>query len=278
MSVCDLSSGRPGWANLKAATYPDGTSAHIDGVILYALNFGITAADVTGALGAGLTVTMVSEGPNEPALGGYQGGANRAIATNEAIDRMGYGRDCACYYVAEDPTRLPLYDWPIVEAYFNGINSIRSPRPVGAYGGLWLVDHLLKGWATYGWVVETWGGVNSKMHLCQKLTGVPPQFAGQIDMDDVLQADYGQMPRPTITPPPGDEVTPADLTAITAAVVAALPKPVPPDPGAISDAVMLALRAQFSGPGHELFDRVTQAVIAAIKQTPSNEPVPPAGP
>lgn len=279
MTSCDFSFDRPDPHALKAAG--------IDEVIRYATGAGkgISRDEFNSYIDAGLAVSLVQEGGNQPALGGYNAGRVDAYNANAAADAVGYSRDSWLWYVLEDPNRLPIaawqnllalpaaqrealisWQWAAVEAYMRGVQSIGG-RTAGAYGGLLLLEFVLElGLAVGEWPVRSWGGVSARSHMVQEW-GLPPnlaQFANQIDVDTVLIADHGQHPRPTT----GDEVTPADITTITAAVVAALPKPVPPDPGAVSDAVMLALRAELAGPGHELFDRVTQAVITAIKQTP----------
>lgn len=204
MNICDYSFSRPNPAALKAAG--------IDGVIRYATGVGkgISRDEYNILVAAGLTVTLVQEGGNQPALGGFNAGVRDALVANAAGTAVGYPADCTIFYVAEDPARLPDRDWPTVDAYFAGVASVPG-RPVGAYGGLRLVEHLMAaGRASKGWVVESWGGISPSVHLCQTLSGVPPQFRGQIDIDTVLQADYGQHPRPAPVPIPDPTPTPAE--------------------------------------------------------------------
>lgn len=227
--VCDASAAVPDPLALKAA--------NIDGIIHYATRFPLSAQEITDTLAAGLSVTMVMESGSQPALGGYAAGANDARAANARASAVGYDQDAWIYYVAEDPIRLDPSQWPTVDAYFAGVASVGG-RPVGAYGGLLLVQHLLDTrLATKGWVVRNWGGTNANVHLAQEMGGVPAQFANMIDIDTVLQADFGQMPRPS-----GDEVTPADVTLI-----------------------QTMLRAECA-PGGEVYGRIIQACNQAIAE------------
>lgn len=223
MSVCDFSSAVPSFPALKAAG--------IEGIITYCTRFNLSAALVTDALNAGLTVTLVMEAGSQPALRGVIGGVYDAATANRAADAAGYDKAAVIYYVAEDPNRLLPSEWPVVDAYFQAVNKVGG-RPVGAYGGLLLVEHLISaGLATYGWVVSSWGGSSSMVHLQQEANQAPPaQFVGLIDMDTILQADYGHMPRPGVSDVP---LTPADEPVIQAAIAAEIP--------AITAAVVAAL-------------------------------------
>jgi hypothetical protein len=196
--VADYSFARPDLAALQAA----GCS----GIVRYATGAdkALEAAEVALCAQLGLTLTVVQEGGNQPALRGFDGGVADASADNAALDQVGYGRDCWCYYVGEDPNRLDPSHWPTVADYFRGVGSV-AVRPVGGYGSLALLHYLAAlNLITKKWPVEFWGGHDATCHLSQydaprDANGnyvLPAEFAGVIDGNHVLQADYGQHPRP----------------------------------------------------------------------------------
>jgi hypothetical protein len=174
---------------------------HYAGIVRYPKN--ITTAEFHSALANGLTVTLVQEGGSQPAMRGAAGGQQDAQYANQIADSIGYDPAATIYYVAEDPTTLPGSAWPTVEQYFQAVNA-NSKRPVGGYGGLGLTTHLQSmGLITKKWCVQTWGGTDANTHL-EQLVGVNT-FGLAVDADQVLQADYGQHPRPggpTPTPTP----------------------------------------------------------------------------
>ena len=200
--VCDFSD--------QGINLPAVKAVGLTGIISYCsdtLTKNLSKANFDQALSLGLTVNLVCEQGNQPALRGAAGGAHDAQISNDQANVLGYDPTAAIYYVAEDPSTLPAMDWPTVEAYFRAL----SGRPVGAYGSLKLVTHLINlGLANYGWVVQTWGGTNGQVHL-EQLVGANT-FGLPIDVDTVLKADYGQMPRPA-GPSGGDVPAPTDVVA-----------------------------------------------------------------
>lgn len=195
-TLVDFSYARPDLAQLKASG--------VGGILVYTSAFGDMGPTVRAALALGLTVNAIMEGPPQPALSDFPGGVARSQRANADVQGWNVGYNGAIYYVAEDPSRLGLAEWPIVERNFQGINTVPGV-PVGAYGGLQLVTHLMNmGLAKYGWVVDNWGGTTSQVHISQELN-LPINLAAwtnQVDYDRVLQDDYGQMPRPFTPPPP----------------------------------------------------------------------------
>lgn len=220
MSACDYSWSRPDPQALRDAGF--------HGVIRYATDGtspagkAITADEYARLRAAGLQVTLVMERGTQPALGGGPAGIRDAQEANSAADAIGYPKDCAIYYVAEDPNKLPQNQWPIVMAYFDGVASVQG-RPIGAYGSQALLQYLMANRPSvkYAWQVAPWSSDTSGMHLCQQVGNVPAQFANQIDMDVILHEDWGQTPRPSPPVPgiPGDDVTPQDKQDIINGVV-----------------------------------------------------------
>lgn len=188
--VCDFSSPQ----NLQVVRQ------HFSGIVRYVSDDAaknITKAEFDEALSLSLTVTLVCEQGAQPAMRGVPGGSHDWQIANQQADAVGYDPEATIYYVAEDPSRLPGADWATVEEYFRALQG----RPRGAYGGLQLVTRLMTlGLATKGWVVSSWGGTSPLVHLEQLVGG--PTFGLSIDVDNVLQADYGQHPRPNSPIPP----------------------------------------------------------------------------
>lgn len=192
--VADYSFARPDLAALQAA----GCS----GIIRYAYGAGkaLERAEVVACEQLGLTLTVVQEGGNQPALRGYQGGVVDAVNANRALDAVGYTG--WLYYVLEDPNRLAVSQWPTVVDYLNGVHSVGG-RTVGGYGSLALLNRM-SSLIVGRWPVEFWGGHGPQDHLSQydaprDANGnyvLPSAFATAIDGNHVLKADYGQHPRP----------------------------------------------------------------------------------
>jgi hypothetical protein len=166
------------------------------GVMRYTKN--VTAEEFDATLSEGLTFTLVCEGGSQPALRGTEGGTTDAKFSNQVANEIGYDEAATIYYVAEDPTTLPVALFQTVEEYFRAVNEVGG-RPVGAYGGLALVMYLITaGLAAKGWVVETWGGTGTSPLIClEQLVGAEIPGGLSVDTDAILQADYGQHPRPT---------------------------------------------------------------------------------
>lgn len=189
MQICDFSTPQ----NL------DVVAQHFAGVVGYVSDYALknlSAATFNGALARNLTVTLVCEQGAEQAQRGAAGGTHDSLVANAQATALGYDPMATIYYVAEDPHTIPTTEYAAVAAYFGALTG----RPRGAYGGLPLVTWLMEqGLATKGWVVQTWGGISSLVHL-EQLVGAP-QYGLAVDADLVLQNDYGQHPRPVITHP-----------------------------------------------------------------------------
>lgn len=186
---------------------------HFAGIIRYVSDTdakNITKKEFHRALELGLTVTLVCEQDDQQALRGAEGARHDAGVANAIADAIGYDLDATIYYVAEDPRRLEVAQWPMVEEYFRNL----SGRPRGAYGGVRLVTHLMDlGLVSHGWIVQTWGGESPRVHLMQRDGG--EKHGLDIDVDSVIQADFGQHPRPRQLPPEGEEVAYSCVDPIT---------------------------------------------------------------
>jgi hypothetical protein len=195
-AICDFSN--------QSISIPAIKAAGLVGIMSYTSDYpykNLSQANFNEAVSLGLTINLVCEQGNQPALRGALGGIHDSIISNQQANALGYDPTAAIYYVAEDPYKLGTSSWPTVETYFRAL-PWGGHRPIGAYGSLPLVTHLINlGLATYGMVVQTWGGTNSQVHL-EQMVGANT-FGLPIDVDTVLKADYGQMPRPAqpVQPP-----------------------------------------------------------------------------
>jgi hypothetical protein len=162
---------------------------HFVGIVRYVSDFdakNITRAEYERAKSLGLTVTLVCEQGNQPALRGRSGGIHDSNIANQQADSLGYPGDATIYYVADDPTPLPSSQWSAVVEYFQALGG----RPKGAYGSGPLCAHLLGlGLVAKTWTVSTWGrpAGNSLVQVVGADT-----FGLVVDVDEIVQSDYGQ--------------------------------------------------------------------------------------
>ena len=95
---------------------------HYTGIIRYVSDYpwkNITGPEYQQALSLGLTVNLVCEQGQQPALRGSAGGQHDSYIANQQADALGF--DGCMYYVAEDPNTLPQSSWSTVEAYFQAL-------------------------------------------------------------------------------------------------------------------------------------------------------------
>ena len=197
--VCDFSDQSVSIPAIKAAGFV--------GIISYASSYGgknLSKSNLDEALSLGLEVGAVCEQGAQQA----QNPANApgdAQAANNWLDSIGFGGH-ALYVVANDPSQVAPVTFPTVEEYFTAYKA-NSPRVLGAYGERQLIlDLMAKGLVVYGWGVETWGG-GAGLHLEQMVNNVDTHGLS-IDVDTVLQDDWGQYPNPNPPPTGGDMQTP----------------------------------------------------------------------
>lgn len=202
-NACDYSESRPNPVELLAAGIVGAVRYTFDGTMP---GKGITQTEYNGLRQAGMQVALVCETGSQPALRGASGGTQDAEQSEAVCNALMWEDEPyngVIYYVAEDPNMLPQSDWPIVVEYFTAVKAVNPKRLLGAYGSQALVQSLQRlGLVTYGWEVGPWSTDTAGMHLCQQIGNVPAQFAGQIDLDVILQSDWGSVPRPVIPTPP----------------------------------------------------------------------------
>lgn len=157
----------------------------------------ITRSEVDALHAVGLSVALVFEWYNQrAALTGYAGGkADAATAIKQAQD-LGAQPGSCIYYVLEDPTRIPVSQWPVVGGYLRGVAEIHKDTgfAIGGYGSQDLVESCIyAGSIRYGWQVGGWShAVSQHCHLYQRLGYV---LNNSSDENACLQDDWGQWPR-----------------------------------------------------------------------------------
>lgn len=205
--VFDESFARDSIPALKAAGWTD--------AIRYATGAGkaITSAEAQAFIAAGMTVTLVQERGDQPALGGYAAGATDAKAANAAADAVGMPRGAqgAIYYVGDDPAPLPAARWPAVVSYFTAVRDVHaaSGRRIGCYGSGPQINNTRRyiPQVTLEWCVRTWG-LSAHPNLIQEPNTTLNTLGHTIDANTAVGADWGQWPfaaapsAPAAVPPP----------------------------------------------------------------------------
>jgi hypothetical protein len=197
MTAVDFSFARYTAAQLKAA----GVTA----VVRYLTGAGkaISPVELAGDLFAGIQVGLVFENTATDASSGAGVGAAHAMTANSALKALGVPTTTPVYFAADTDYPDPNAAVP----YYQGIASVRPGHTNGCYGEGKLLDLLFAdGLIGYGWESESTsfpgnGSLDPNAALWQKVAGAP---LGGTDLDVIVKADWGQLPRPIPipTPPP----------------------------------------------------------------------------
>lgn len=163
--------------------------------------------ELTALLAAGLKVGLVFEYAAQQMLGGRVQGVADAQHSDAVAKGLGMGG-------------LPVYfaaDWDVTEAqqaqvnaYLDGAASVIGKPRTGIYGGYYPVKRALDGGhAAWAWQTLAWSGgqwdprANIRQHLGVTVGGA------SCDSNDSMTADFGQWPRPAVTPPVTPPPSPA---------------------------------------------------------------------
>lgn len=160
----------------------------------------LLAAELAQLLGAGLSVVVVEESAADRMQSGYTAGAADA-QHGDAVTKA-LGMPGAVVYFACDFDATPQ-DQTLINAYLGGAASVIGLARTGIYGGYWPLSRALgAGKAAYAWQTSAWSGGqwDRRAHIRQdgsvKVAGVA------VDFDQAMTADYGQWPRPSVSPAP----------------------------------------------------------------------------
>lgn len=154
-----------------------------------------------------LSITLAWESTADRALAGALGGSADGADAARQANGLGFPGFLPIYYAVDFDANESQFG--VIEQYLSAAGRA-SGRPVGVYGSLAVVDHMLNGGrATYGWQTAAWSGgrVSSLAHLYQRVAPSLPRIPGGYDEDVVLQASFGQWGG--LTPPAPDHPEPS---------------------------------------------------------------------
>jgi LysM repeat protein len=150
----------------------------------------VTVAEANEIRANGLILGLVWETIASRAKVGYQGGledAREALRQANALGHTG-----AIYFAVDYDA--PEGDQGAINDYAKAFNEVIGANRVGCYAGYWPLKRLFDaGLVRFGWQTLAWSGGNreTRAHLYQN-GGV--DFGGSVDVNDVLQDNWGQSP------------------------------------------------------------------------------------
>lgn len=195
MTACDFSFARYTAAQLKVA----GVTAV--GRYLTGPGKAISEVELAGYLFGGIAVWLTFENSATDASGGFGVGQQYANEANAALQAIGLPLSTPVYFAADTDYPNPADAVP----YYQGLASRRQALTNGCYGEGALFDLLFSmGLIGYGWESESTsfpGNATASPNaaIWQKVNGAP---LPDTDLDVILKADFGQLPRPVAPPAP----------------------------------------------------------------------------
>ena len=206
----DYAGGRPGGAAIKAAGYDfcirylsDGGPS-LPGKLLTAVEYAdLQAHDVAVAANWETTADRMKAG--------FTAGVADARQADAQVRAIGLPSD-RCVYFSADWDATPA-DQAEIDDYLRGAASVIGIERVGVYGGYWVVSRCLDNHtATWAWQTGAWSPTNPdgskridpRAHLYQRITGYVDVGGVQCDVNEAMQADFGQHPTP------GGDLTPEE--------------------------------------------------------------------
>jgi len=171
----------------------------------------INKTEADNLLKAGLAIVLVFESTATRMLSGHGAGVADATEADKQVKSLGMAG--IPVYFACDFDATPG-NQTAINAYLDGVASVIGKGRSGIYGGYWPVMRAWKAgkvsfvWQTYAWSGSNVPGNSADLggvtrHLFQYHNGVKLGPA-DVDLDRSLQQpDYGQWPRPKVTPPSG---------------------------------------------------------------------------
>jgi hypothetical protein len=172
----------------------------------------ISKAELTNYMAAGIPVVFVWETSGVD-MTSEANGINDAKAAQAELVKLG-ASTAVVFFAADEQAE------PDLVGYLVGAATVIGHARVGIYGGLGSIEQAFNNHvAAYGWQTYAWsGGVwDNRALLRQTLNGVKVGPA-TVDLDQAaywssatvltVHDDFGQWPRPTVTPPPPPTPTP----------------------------------------------------------------------
>jgi len=175
---------------------------------------GLTASEYADLKAHGLDVGLVYEGTATGMLNGRNQGISDARAAQAQIEALGLPADSVVYWAA-DFDCYTTGQFAACDAYVDGWLAIIPLARTGGYGGLYYLQHVhATGRASYLWECASTSfrhGVSPAsvpLHL-QQTTLTPP--VSDCDLNNVIQANYGQIGALTPTTPTIEIIQEADM-------------------------------------------------------------------
>lgn len=183
-------------------------------------------AELAAIVGAGLAFAANYENNPGDWRGGYQAGRQNGAEAAEAMAELGLPLDVPVY-VSYDEEISPS-SFGLAGEYLRGFKET-CHRNVGIYGEGALIEAM---GVQYGWLSESTSFPGSQsptphtvvwQHYGQQVPGLP----GAYDVNTIHQGDWGQYPRPNVSPAPApvpEKVKPMYSPALVVAAVLQDPK------------------------------------------------------
>lgn len=195
----DYSGGRPGGKAIAAAGYGfvvrylTGGGARLPGKLL-------TAAEYADLQAHTIAIVANWETTANRMKAGYDAGRNDARRADAALRRLGHPAGRPVYFSADfDATPS---DQVAIDSYLNGVSDVIGQDRTGVYGSYYVVKRCHgNGTARWGWQTGAWSGGQRepRAHIYQRI-GTVTVGGVECDVNEALQADFGQSPAPIVRP------------------------------------------------------------------------------
>lgn len=207
--VLDIAWSRPSIASIKGVTVhdSDGVAHHPVGVVRYFSKDDtkdLHASEVPAYRAAGVLLATVYETTAGRATAGYAAGVADAHDAEAQRKQAGLGADHVHHFAVDKDV-----PWSAVDLYFKGVISVLGVARTGAYGGFRIIEGAYALGIRHLWQTLAWSHGQVSRHATLYQSG-GTVLNGSADVNHVLAADWGQTPRPTVTPPEEDMFSDAD--------------------------------------------------------------------
>lgn len=218
MTILDYSTIRPSISSLKSkGVVAVGRYIGWDSVPGFgSIGKNLTKGEAHDLTSAGISIFLAFEyAPDAAAHGSSQGFKDGQLAKQQ-LASLGAPPDMGVYFAVDFdiPDYAPaLPDTPEnamaklgpVGHYFKAINDLKYSYEVGGYGGYWAIKRLFDaGLITKGWQTVAWSGghLDHRAVIYQNMAPAPiPGSDVNVHENAVTDPDFGQWPRPKVTPP-----------------------------------------------------------------------------
>ncbi len=193
------------WTHVPAPAVKAAGFGWVGRYLSHDLTKALSAAEARGLLAESVSIVLVWEDAAQAALRGHAGGAADAQEADKQATACGLKG--AVIYFAADWDAAPA-DQALIDAYLDGAASVIGRARTGLYGGYWPLSRAkAAGKAAWFWGTAAWSGTNWADHAAtftpHIMQGTQVTVAGvSVDLDEALIRDFGQWPRPVITPKP----------------------------------------------------------------------------